>query len=195
MDNDLIETIQATAEIYGKTMSAMAARMFLEDLKGFSKNELMHSLSECRKELRNFPTVADVANRIQTRDGRPGVEEAWALCPNEEKDTAVWTNEISKAYFSGPYDLIQSDPIAARMTFKEKYLEIVKKNRSERIPFKWEVSLGFDKRQAERKLIDAVSLGRIEKEHAKVLLPASAYAIDRTEVKLISPNEEVKKLT
>lgn len=168
MDNRLVEAVIATAEIYGRQMSRMAAEMLLEDLSGFPAEAILSALSRCRKELRTFPTVADILARIE--DGRPGVEEAWAMIPKDERDSVVWTGEMSEA-FGAIRVLLDSDAVAARMAFKEAYLKLLADARATRKPAKWSVSLGFDKRGREAALRDAVVKGRLSLDYVQAVDP------------------------
>src|SRR5580692_1153047 len=95
-DREIIQIVKATGEIYGRTVSDAAATMFLVDLAGFNSEEIKAALAKCRKELKTFPSVADVISRID--DGRPGIEEAWALVPKDEEGSVVWSDEIAEAY-------------------------------------------------------------------------------------------------
>lgn len=167
-DPKLLEVVKATGEIYGKQVSLAAGLMFLADLDNYSSAQVMAALTRCRKELRTFPTVADVVSRID--DGRPGVEEAWAMIPHDESSSVVWTEEMQHAYGIAR-QLIEDDPIAARMAFKEAYLEVVGRNRSQGTPARWSPSLGHDRHGREAVLLEAVQKGRLPLAHAQELLP------------------------
>lgn len=169
----LVSVLQATAEIYGKQLSHAAALMLLSDLSMFPEAQIMAALSRCRKELRTFPTLADVLLRIE--DCRPGVEEAWALCPASEDASTVWTDEIKAAFFEAALPLLDRDPIAARMAFKEKYGALLAAARSAGKSAKWEASLGQDKAGQERALLKAVEQGKLPAPDAQRLLPDISF--------------------
>jgi hypothetical protein len=165
-DPELIKAVMVTAEIYGKGFSAEAAEMFVSDLGGHPTQSLLRALTLCRRELRSFPTVADIIARVD--DGRPGVEEAWALLPRSEDDSVVWTDEMAEAY---GVSRCLSDPVAARMAFREKYLALVTEARRNRRQARWTPSLGHDKKGQETALKEAVDRGRISAPQAAALLP------------------------
>lgn len=168
MDNRVLQTIQATAEIYGKTMSPFAAEVLLTDLSEYPEDAILKALTTCRKELRTFPTLADITSRIA--DGHPGVEEAWAMLPKDESSSVVWTDQMRDAF--GVVRLqIDSNPIAARMAFKEVYSRLLSEARSLRLIPRWEPSLGFDRNSRDAVLADAVAKGRIQIEYAESLSP------------------------
>jgi hypothetical protein len=173
MDRNLLEALQATAEIYGRQLTETAASFLLADLGRFSSQEIMKALSRCRQELKFFPTVADIIARID--DGRPGPEEAWAMVPKDESGSVVWTDEMSGA-FSVARTLIDSDPIAARQAFKESYTRLVAEARAQGIPARWSPSLGFEKHSRDAALIEAVNKRRMSIEHAMEINPALPLA-------------------
>lgn len=175
--DSLVEILQATAEIYGKQLSHAAAVMLLTDLSAFPEQQIVAALSRCRKELRQFPTIADILLRID--DGRPGVEEAWALCPISESQTAVWTDEIRMAFFEAAAPLLARDEVAARMAFKEKYNALLAGARAAGRPCHWDVSLGHDKHGQERALRKAVEQGRLTIAEAHKLLPDLSHTAGR----------------
>lgn len=171
-DKDIIAMVKATGELYGRTVSDAAATMFLADLAGFTSDEMKSALSKCRKELRYFPTVADVISRID--DGRPGVEAAWAQLPKSENDSVVWTKEAAEAY-GVCRGLIKEDPVAARMAFKEVYSKLLSDARTTGIRPQWQISLGlcFHGRIAALKL--AVANRQITSSEAHALIPDESF--------------------
>lgn len=167
-DQKLLEIVKATGEIYGKQVSLAAALMFLADLDNYPSDAISASLAMCRKELKTFPTVSDVIARID--DGRPGVEQAWAMIPKDEYSSVVWTSEMAEA-FGVCRMMINKDPIAARMAFKEAYLRLMAEARSAGRPPDWKPSLGFEKSGRVAAISEAVQKGRITHEVAQNLLP------------------------
>ena len=170
MNQKLIIHVKAMAEIYGKTMTDAAAMMFLAALSKIPEPALMAALERCLKELRTFPTVADVLARAQALDGRPGPEEAWAMLPKSERDSVVWTEEMAAAY-GACSSLIGEDDIAARMTFREVYVRRVQEARDAGVPAKWTASLGHSKGGRQAVLEEAARLGRLPMDQVRALLP------------------------
>jgi hypothetical protein len=168
MSKRLQQTLQAMAQIHGRDLNDFAAEMLARDLSNFGEKEVLHALERCRLELRVFPSVAEVIARIQ--DGRPGPEEAWALLPKNESDTAVWTDEMRGAW-GAARDLIDEDPIAARMAFREVYARLLAEARSGRKPVRWGVTLGFDKTRRASALKEAIEQGRVTQAQVQALLP------------------------
>lgn len=169
-DTQLIEILKATGEIYGKTVSAVAATLFLMDLSEYDSEQVKLALSSCRRELKFFPTVSDVVSRIQALDGRPGPEEAWALLPKTERDSAVITDEMAACLiFVNPDDLV-----ASRMAFLEAYRAECKKAREARLPARWFLSGGHDPAGRAEALQLAVTRGRLDATHAQMILPEAA---------------------
>lgn len=167
-DQKLLNTVKATGEIYGKQVSLAAALMFLADLDNYSSDAVEAALSRCRKELKTFPTVSDVIARIS--DGRPGVEEAWALIPKDEHSSVVWNDEIAEA-FGVCRLMIDEDPIAARMAFKEAYSRIVADARASGKKPAWSPTFGFEMSGRAAALSEAIEKGRITQDEALAMLP------------------------
>jgi hypothetical protein len=168
-DVRLLEIIKATGEIYSRQVSTAAAVMFLADLDGFDSSQILNALSICRKQLKTFPSIADVIARID--DGHPGVEEAWAMIPKEEEGSIVWTNEMVGAFGIARNLLLDGDAIAARMAFKESYTQMLATSRSENISPNWFLSPGHDKTTHEPAVREALSKKRISIGYARDLLP------------------------
>lgn len=166
---NLIKAIAVTSELCGRTFSEAAAAVFLSDLAAYPEHQVMKALTRCRKEVRGILTLQDVVSRIE--DGRPGVEEAWAMLPYSEDTSAVWTTEMSQAFGVAVRLIDAGAMVEARMAFKETYLRLVTQARDAGIPVEWHVTLGHDVRGRESVLIAAVDAGRLTYEHAKQFIP------------------------
>jgi hypothetical protein len=172
-EKQLLLTLAAMTEQYERQMTTQALELLLFDLSPYPVPAVLKALQRCRKELSKFPTVKEIIARID--DGRPGVEEAWAMVPKDEATSCVWTFEMAQAY-SACASLIDSDRIGARMAFKEKYEELVNEARSTGKRAAWSISIGSDKVQRERVVIEAVNKGRIEPLEALRLLPELQFS-------------------
>lgn len=167
---ELIEAVMVTAELCGRTFSDAAGRVFLADLERYPERQVLVALERCRREVRGALTLHDVVSRLD--DGRPGAEEAWAMLPMREADTAVWTDEMREA-FGVACPLIEAgELVAARMAFKETYTRLVNASREKSVAANWSVTLGHDPRGREHVVLEAVEKGRIALDHARALVPA-----------------------
>jgi hypothetical protein len=166
----LLEAVAVTAELCGRTFSEPAARVFVADLSAYPENQVLGALKRCRKEVKGLLTVHDVVSRLD--DGRPGVEEAWAMVPRSESETTVWTTESGQAFGVAVRLLDSGDEVAARMAFKETYLRMVAQAREAGEPVQWHISLGWDKKGRDGPLLEAIQKGRIKYEDAQQYLPA-----------------------
>lgn len=166
---ELIQAVAVTAELCGRTFTPEAARMFVSDLEGFDEAAIMVALRRCRREIRGVLTVQDVVSRVD--DGRPGVEEAWAMLPKDEAVSAVWTDEMSAAFGAAAPLLEIGDKVGARMAFKETYCARVNAARDNRQAPNWTVTLGHDPKGREVALAQAVQMNRLSLEQARLYLP------------------------
>jgi hypothetical protein len=169
ISENVIKHLMVMSTLYGKEFSKEAAQMIAFDLEGYSESALLAALARCRKELKFFPTVAEIIARID--DGRPGPEAAWAMLPKGEGASVVWTDEMRDA-FAASRSLIGSDDIAARKAFIEVYSKQLADARVSGIPVKWSASLGHEISGRESVIKEAVDRGRLTHQEAVALLPS-----------------------
>jgi hypothetical protein len=113
--------------------------------------------------------LSDVLERID--DGRPGPQEAWAMIPQDEHGSVVWTDEMAQAFGVASPLISAGQTIAARQAFIESYESLVTAARRRKLPPQWTPSLGMDPSRREGALEAAVAKGRIGAERALKLVP------------------------
>lgn len=170
MSTGLLQALAVTAELCGAELSDGAARVMLEDLAEFPEAAVLKALVRVRREHRGKLTLSAVIERID--DGRPGADEAWALVPKHEDDTAVLSDEISKAMSVAMPMWVEGDRVGARMAFIETYRRIVQDARVMGETPRWFVSLGHESSGRAPALATAVQLGRISVAEAATGLSA-----------------------
>lgn len=181
---ELLQAIAVTAELTATDLSPTAARVMAIDLATYPEAQVLGALVRCRRELAGNRrlTPAEVISRLE--DGRPGPEEAWAMMPQSEAATVVWTAEMSLA--AGVAGPLRDSPVQARMAFVEKYREEVRKARESGTPVTWRVSLGHDALGREAPILEAVQKGRLSKERAALFLPyVSALSLEEVKQMLL----------
>lgn len=166
---ELLQAVAVTAELCGRTFTEGAARMFVEDLSPYPEAAVMGALTRCRREVRGVLTVQDVVSRLD--DGRPGVDEAWAMLPFDENASVVWNDDMASAFGVALPLLREGDRTAARFAFREAYTKAVGAARDVGRPVSWWPSLGHDVEGRGVALKDAVDKGRLSLEHAQVVHP------------------------
>lgn len=165
---ELAKALGVTAELTATELSTDALRIMVMDLERFPLEQVLAALTRCRRELRGRLSIADIITRLE--DGRPGVEEAWAMLPKDEAVTVVWTPEMAAAYGAAS-PLIPEDMIAARMAFKEAYTTAVTRARDGGAPVSWVPCLGHDPHGREGPLLQAAKEGKLTSSHVASLLP------------------------
>lgn len=168
--DSLIDALAVTAELTGTELSKAAVKVMALDLGQYPLHQVIGALTRCRRELKGRLTVAAVIERLD--DGRPGPNEAWAMIPQDEAGSVVWTDEMAQAFGIAAPLLNEGQTIAARMAFIEAYQARVAIARAERQQPKWTPSLGHDPDGRETALLRAVELGRMRLEHARNIVPA-----------------------
>jgi len=166
---ELIKAVAATAEICGAKLSDIAASMLISDLAAYDERDVIAALTRVRKSGKRF-SLSAITEEIENNDGRPGVEEAWAMIPCDEETSVVWTQEMAQAYGVASQLICDGDRIGARMAFKETYAKLVSEARERCEPAKWSPSLGCDVSGRQQALIEAVRHKRLELKHALSLL-------------------------
>lgn len=135
------------------------------------------------------PTPADIVAQIEglvADDGRPGPEEAWAMCAraNDEDETVVWSEEMAGAWQICSPVLAMGDEVGARMAFKEAYARLIDQARKTGAPLTWTVSLGHDPQRRSIALTRAEAVGLLPRGEALRLAPPDQPA-NQTLAKLI----------
>lgn len=138
----IAEAVKATYEVVGQSTTDLQLAVLIDELSRYPSDQVMTALSRCRKELRKL-TLADILDRLP--GGHPGPEEAWAMVSKALQDESVsiaWTDEMAEA--CGVARGLASDPVAARLAFKETYIRLINDARAKATPVRWRVSLGYD---------------------------------------------------
>jgi hypothetical protein len=161
----LAAAICATAEAMGQEMNPGTAAMMAEDLCAYPVPVVKSALKACRFE-------ADILQRVQIADGRPGKDEAWAIAmtTNDEFETVVLTDEIQLALAAAKPVLDAGDKVGARMAFISAYERLVSQAREDNTLVNWHVSVGFDANRRVQAITKAVQMQRIPQEHGQKYL-------------------------
>lgn len=168
----LAAAICATAEAMGQEMNPGTAAMMAEDLCAYSVPVVKAALKACRFEVKGKLAMADILQRVQSSDGRPGKDEAWAIAmtTNDEFETVVLTDEIQLALTAAKPVLNAGDQIGARMAFMSAYERFVKLARDQAKSVSWHVSVGFDANRRVEAITSAVQMQRISQERGQLYL-------------------------
>jgi hypothetical protein len=130
------------------------------------------ALKACRFEVKGKLAMADILQRVQSSDGRPGKDEAWAIAmtTNDEFETVVLTDEIQLALAAAKPILDGGDKVGARMAFIDAYQRFVGQAREDAKPVNWHVSVGFDSNRRIQAVTKALELKRIPQERGQKYL-------------------------
>jgi len=173
----------AYALLAGNNMpSSTAKAMFFRALSSFPIEAVRAGFDAHVKDPargRFAPKPADIVAQIQglsADDGRPGAEEAWAMCCRaaDESETVVWSLEMSEAFAVAQPLMQEGDQIGARMAFKEAYGRMLDDARRARRPVSWSVSLGHDVNKRHGALVAAEARGLLAAGDALRLAPPPA---------------------
>ena len=147
--------------------------LFVATLSRYPLPAVAQALDEHVIQSSRPPSIADIVARIHITDGRPGPEEAWAKCCmlTDERASIVWTEEMNSAWFACSDLAYQNDLIAARKAFTERYVRDVNLARGVNKPVRWTLSPGRDVTQRVVAVREAVRLGRLTANEARIMLP------------------------
>jgi hypothetical protein len=180
------QLITATMKTYRVEADAEVIRVWWGVLSRYPMEQVRAGFSRfvSSKDSKFPPVPAHIVEAIEmaSPDGRPGADEAWALYPHDEAQSAVITDEIAEAMQAAASLLDYGDRIGARMAFKDSYERIVARNKAAGIPVRWFPSLGTDHAGRDMAINQAVKAGRLSHDHAKSLLPAPEGAKNMQEV-------------
>lgn len=169
----LLESIAATAEIMGREISPSAAMVMAQDLAQYPADVVVQALANLRRDAKARFSTGAIIEQIEKLqpDGRPGADEAWAMIPQDEAATVVWTDEMAQAFGIARPLLNEGDKIGARMAFRDAYNRIVEQNKRSGVAVRWVPSLGHDPAGREIALTEAARLGRLGHAQVAGLLP------------------------
>ncbi len=169
--------LRQTAEYYDRKFTPAILTMYWNGLADVSMPAFRTALNAHMNDPQGgqfMPKIADIRKALAAaavHDGRPGVEEAWAMVPRDELWTVVWTEEMASAWGVAQPLLQEGDKVAARMAFKEAYTRAVDQARAAGTPVRWTASLGFDPDERAGALTRAVELGRLPLAYVATLAP------------------------
>jgi hypothetical protein len=168
----LAAAICATAEAMGQEMNPGTAAIMAEDLCAYPVQVVKAALKACRFEVKGKLAMADILQRVQVADGRPGKDEAWAIAmtTNDEFETVVLTDEIQLALAAAKPVLDAGDKVGARMAFNSAYERLVGQAREDNKNVNWHVSVGFDANRRTQAITKAVQMQRIPHERGQLYL-------------------------
>lgn len=152
----------------GRHPSEPAARVLLKILEEHPFETAMLALDRCTREVKGILSPSDITSRID--DGRPGADEAWALLPKNEEQSAMWTDEMIEAWAEIRGD-IAADRIGARRSFIQAYERACRSARDSRSAVHWTFTPGHSDADREAVLTAAVDKGLISRTQADYYLP------------------------
>jgi hypothetical protein len=117
--------------------------MFFNALEAFPMDAVRAAFSQYASRGTFPPVPNDILTLLETSDGRPGPEEAFAQVQPafNEDDSVVWTEEMAHAW--GQCRALDNE-VSRRMVFKETYTAAVAKARADRKPVVWSLAEGND---------------------------------------------------
>lgn len=157
------------ADYHNADLSAQKILHICEDLEGYTLEEIHQSWRKFRKteKGRFMPSVFDLISNID--DGRPTAQKAFAMLPQAEEQTVVWTAEMAAAW-----RISRQHPKGSSLAysaFKDEYDSLVLEARKVQQKPRWSVSAGTDGGSRDAVLSEAVNAKRISLDYARQFSP------------------------
>lgn len=162
-----------------KPIDGERREMWWATLSGYPDGSMLSAVTRHIQTSSFKPQLNDILKGCDalTDGGWLGVEEAWALMPKHESESAMLTDEIAQAIAVATPLIEQGDRVAARMAFKDAYTRLVERAKLEGRQPRYFPSYGTDKHGAVAMLAKAVQVGQIPLERALEWKPENATEI------------------
>ncbi|WP_447904934.1 hypothetical protein [Pseudomonas aeruginosa] len=169
--DELLLSLFATSEAMGQQLTPAAAQLMVQDLCAYDEEALTGALQAVRREGGRF-TVAAVLRHVESADGRPSANEAWAIALQsyDEAETALLTPEVQQAAAAAAPIFNAGDEVGARMAFIAAYDRLVGAAHQMAQPVAWILSLGHNAERRGLAIESAQRLGRLPASQAQLLL-------------------------
>lgn len=171
MSAEILKAIMLiTAEYDLPAFTEERIKMWEQALSSFPLGSVRNSITSHITSSSYKPQLADIVKGCEAQEDSNwlGAEEAWALAPKSESESAMVTPEIAEALASISR---MNDPISSRMAFKETYLRLVAKSKIKRLQPRYFASLGTDINGRVSMLAHAVKTNKISLDAATALVP------------------------
>jgi hypothetical protein len=180
---ELVEAIALLTAEYDDMRPVEGPRleMWWDALRQFPDGSVKASAARHLKTSHFKPQLADIVKGCEAQiEGQwLGADEAWALMPKSEHESAMLTDEIAQAIAAATPLLEVGDRVAARMAFKDAYTRLVEKAKTEGRSPRFFPSFGSDPVGRVTMLTNAVQKGQITADGAVKALPEHGASILR----------------
>ena len=174
MSMTLIQKLMATAQAMGQNPTPEAIALMAADLAGYSDDLVDRALRKVRRKHQRF-SVGIIEDSIQSLDGRPSVDAAWAEMPKCEMLTGVVTQDMLTAWGVAVEQYNDGDKVGAQIAFKREYQRLVDEARENGDAADWVASLGFDRECRDDVIIKGAAQGRLSVDAAKGLIGVESH--------------------
>ena len=135
MKTEIVKLIALLSTEYPGTAAFSDDRieMWVEQLQNFPAGSVLKAGKNHMRTSRFAPQLAEIVTACQAQAGGSwmGSDEAWAMMPKSEAESAMLTNEISQALAAASPLLEQGEQNAARMAFRAAYTRLVEQAKIE----------------------------------------------------------------
>jgi len=176
---ELTESLAAVYDLYGKTLSPAATRLWASALHECELSAVLRALEDHVAGSTFLPKPADILDLLSPNEW-PGAGQAWALALKDERETGATCPEMLSAW-SVAFELWTSgDKIGARRAFEGAWERAVQDAvRAGRRRPVWSLSVGWDAAGCAHGAQRAVDKGLLTRDSVAGYLDDQAAAQDQ----------------
>lgn len=178
MKTEIVKLIALLATEYPNmpAFSDDRIEMWIEQLSVFPPGSVLMAGKNHMRTSRFAPQLAEIVSacQVQAGGGWLSADEAWAMMPKSEVESAMMTNELSQAMAAASLLLEEGEQNAARMAFRAAYSRLVEQAKIEGRAPRYFLSQGSDAHGRIEVLAAAVRAKQIGLDAAISLLPSAA---------------------
>ena len=160
-----VEMVKKVCAVFGRDYTHDLGAAWWAVLQRYELLQVSGALNALMRQSKFFPKPAEIIELIEGQ--WHGADEAWALMPKDERDTAAVTPAMMTAWGVAAELYRGGDEIGARMAFKSAYSRAVSEARSRGESEVWQLSIGHDSDKREPAIRRAVDLKQITSEIAR----------------------------
>ena len=178
----IMNKVAVTFELCGTGLSREHFQVIEHRLSQYSEQAISTALDKCLDQVRGRLSIADIIDRIPHEPNeRPGPDEAWASLTKTVAESVCWTAEQAEACALVSH-LLDIDPVAARMAFREAYNRLCQAALDRGDPVVWSLSVGTSKSHRAFVIQEAIRKKRLKEVDVQWLTPELPPAADERDV-------------
>lgn len=170
-----------TAEYDLPPFEDVKIEMWMRELARYPAGSVQRSAENFIRTSKFKPQLSEIVKGCEAQTPTLWLtsDEAWARMPKTEAESAMLCQETAEALALAMPLLADGEESAARLAFRGAYNRLVEKAKIEGRAPAYFLAQGSDRGHQVEVLLQAVSIGQIGVDQAKVIMPMEAERIER----------------